>query len=424
MELINITEKEFDNFALKHEQFTFYQHSSWANLKELTGWKKHFLGYKNKNNIIAASLILERKTPIQKSIFYAPRGFLIDYKDKKLLTKFTNDIKIYIKKHNGFFLKIDPYISYIERDIDGNIIESGENNEETLKTLKELGYIYYGRNKTIEKELQPRWMFALNLNKDEKTIFNNFSKDTKRYINRCEKLGLEVKEITNDNLTEYKKIMEHTAKRRGFIDRPIAYYENMVKHLKDGIKILICTLNTTKASKKIETEINNIKSDLKIINETLKTNNGKNAKVKKIELEKELENLENRQKEIKELEKEYGKNIVMSGSMFITLGNEIIYLFSGSYDYFMKYNAQYLIQWEIIKYGIKNNYKRYNFYGISGTFEKDDPMYGIYLFKRGFDGYVIELLGEFDLVINKPYYYLYKFAFSLYKKIKNIKNKL
>ena len=67
---------------------------------------------------------------------------------------------------------------------------------------------------------------------------------------------------------------------------------------------------------------------------------------------------------------------------------EVIYLSSGNYEEYMKFNSQYLIQWELIKYGIENGFK------------KD---YGIYEFKRGFNGYVEELIGEFALPITWHY---------------------
>lgn len=424
MKLVNLEEKEFNDFALNHKQYSFYQNTKWGHLKELNNWKIHLVGYKDKDKIIAASMLLEKQTPIKKKMFYAPRGFLIDYKDTKLLGEFTQSIKDYVKKNGGFFIKIDPYISYVTRDIDGKVVENKENNEDILNTLKSLGYKYYGRNKDMSKELQPRWMFALDLDKSEEEIFKHFSADTKRYIHRCEKNGLKVKEITHDNLEEYKKIMEHTAKRRGFIDRPMSYYENMVKLLDGDIKILLCSLNTKEYLKKLAKEEEEVQRELKEVEEAIKQNNGKKAKSRKKELEKEIEFIQKRKEEAKELKEKYGEEITMSGSMFITSGTEIVYLFSGSYDWFMKYNAQYLIQWEIIKYGIKHKYKRYNFYGISGNFDKEDPMYGVYLFKRGFDGYVIELLGEFDLVVNPFYYHVYKIAFACYKGMKHLKNRV
>ena len=70
----------------------------------------------------------------------------------------------------------------------------------------------------------------------------------------------------------------------------------------------------------------------------------------------------------------------------------------------MKYYAQYAIQWYMIKYGIKNNFKTYNFYGITGNFDKKDPEYGVYEFKKGFNGKVVEYIGDFELPITHYYH--------------------
>ena len=90
--------------------------------------------------------------------------------------------------------------------------------------------------------------------------------------------------------------------------------------------------------------------------------------------------------------------------MFILTKPEVIYLSSGNYDEFMNFNAQYLIQWEMIKYAVNNKYDRYNFYGISGNFDKNDKDYGIYEFKTGFNGYVEELIGEYAYPTSFVYY--------------------
>ena len=90
----------------------------------------------------------------------------------------------------------------------------------------------------------------------------------------------------------------------------------------------------------------------------------------------------------------------------------------------MKYNSQYLLQWQMINYAKENNYQTFNFYGIDGDFRKESKNYGLFDFKRGFGAEVIELIGEFDLVINKPMYSLYNIAFKTYKVLKNIKNSI
>ena len=76
---------------------------------------------------------------------------------------------------------------------------------------------------------------------------------------------------------------------------------------------------------------------------------------------------------------------------------------SGNYEKYLMYNSQYLIQWEMIKYAIKHGYKRYNFYGTPTT-NKDDKNYGIYQFKASFNGYMEELLGEYEVGTSLVYY--------------------
>ena len=93
------------------------------------------------------------------------------------------------------------------------------------------------------------------------------------------------------------------------------------------------------------------------------------------------------------------------------------------HEKYKEFLSFYTIHWELIKYAIKNGYKKYNFYGISGDFKnKEDELYGLYDFKRGFGGNVEEYIGEFDLIINKPMYLLYQNGYKTYKKIKNNNN--
>lgn len=119
--------------------------------------------------------------------------------------------------------------------------------------------------------------------------------------------------------------------------------------------------------------------------------------------------------EVNLLKQEHGEYIILSGAMFVLYGNEIVYLFSGSYDEYMKYCGQYRLQWEMIKYAADNNYKRYNFYGIKDVFDKNGKDYGVYEFKKGFNGYVEELFGAYETGTNLTYR-----IYSLLKSIKNI----
>ena len=109
-------------------------------------------------------------------------------------------------------------------------------------------------------------------------------------------------------------------------------------------------------------------------------------------------------KQAEDIRTKDGDVINLSASMFMLTDPEVIYLSSGNYEEYMFYNSQYLIQWEMIKYGIEHGFKRYNFYGITGNFDKNDKDYGIYEFKTGFNGYVEELIGEYVYPTSFVYY--------------------
>lgn len=421
MELKEIKVVDFEKFALNHDQISFHQSKEWAELKKSNGWESYYVGVIQNQKIIAASLLLAKNTPIKKKIFYAPRGFLIDYENKELLSFFTIKVKDFIKSKQGFFLKMDPYVSYQQRDVNGSIVENGYCHDNIIRNLKELGYRHHGFDVGYSA-LQPRFIFWLPLSgKTEEEIWNHFSKDTKRHINKTKKELLVLEEVNDKNIEDFCGIMEHTSKRRGFINRPKSYYLEMLKVFKDKIKIVSAVLYTKKALDTWNSELSRLKQEKQEKEERVKESGSKKSKDALKQVESELKEVEKTVSELIELKENYGDRIVLASSMFLLYGKEIVYLFSGSYDEFMKYNAQYLIQWEMIKLALKENYERYNFYGIEGIFDKEN---GVYEFKRGFDGEVVELIGEFDLINSKFYYFLYTQGFKLYHKAKHIAFKL
>jgi lipid II:glycine glycyltransferase (peptidoglycan interpeptide bridge formation enzyme) len=406
MKIEELESNEYEEYISKNKYTTFYQKEYWGKLKKDGGWNYKLVGMKKNNKIVGATLLLFKNLPLGLKLFYSPRGFLIDYNDEELLKEFVLEIKEYVKKENGFILKIDPYVEYKTRDIDGNIVKGGVDNSKVVENLKKLGFKHYGFNKDISKELQPRWMYVLDLKgKTEDEIFSNFSKHYRKTIRRTEKQGLVVERISKDKLMDYKKIMEHTSSRRDFIDRPYSYYENMYDKIGENLIINVCYLDTNLGINKFKDEIKKIEGYQDI----------KDYHLKDIEdYKKKIELYESYQKK-------YGDKIPLAGTMSIVCGKEYLNLFGGAYEEFMHYDAQYLIKWHTMKEALNLGCEIYNFYGISGNFEKENnDMYGVYEFKRGFGGRVVELIGEFDLIISKPKYCLYNFMFKTYKIVKKI----
>jgi len=430
MELVKLTEKEFSKFSEKHPQTSFYQTVEWGHLKETNNWEMHLLGLKDGKKIVAGCLLLSKMTPIKRKMFYSPRGFLIDYNNYDLLKEFTTKIKDYVRKEKGIFIKIDPNVLYQQRDLFGQIVENGENNYQGFDNLKKLGYRHFGFN-LMQETLQPRWIFVIKTkDKTIDEILSNMDRETRRIIKKNEQSKIKCREIGYDELPKFKDIMQHTGDRREFIDRPLSYYQDMYKHLHDSgmLKIIFAELNTKEVLEELSNEKELCEKDYQDRKEKHDNNiismNEKKYEQKQREVENYINKLTRRIAELKELKEKHGEVITLGGVLFLIYGNEVLALVGGSYKEFMEYQSAYTVYYEMIKYTVENGYSRYNFYGITGDFSEKNPLYGLYGFKKDFGGEVVELMGEFDLVINKPLHYLYKVAFKFYHALKNLKNKL
>ncbi|MDY5874844.1 MAG: peptidoglycan bridge formation glycyltransferase FemA/FemB family protein [Bacilli bacterium] len=431
MKLKKLTKKEFKTFADKNPEITFHQTEEWANLKKVNNWDAHYIGLEDDNKkIVAGALLLSKTLPIiKKKMFYSPRGFLIDYNNKELLKKFTEEIKKYAKTENAIFIKIDPFVEYQEHDNNGDIVKNGYNNKDAVENLKSLGYKFFGFN-LMQDTLQPRWMHVIETkDRNLDDVMKDMESKTRQILRKNEKCGITTREITRDELPIFKDIMKHTSDRREFVDRPLSYYEAMWDALHDSgiLKILIAEIDFNKYEKNTLEEKEEIENNLKDRiykkeKNILKMNDKKYNSSNKQD-EEAIKRLEKQLEKIKELKDEYGDKEILGGILFLIYGNEVLSLHGGSHAKLMQFQSAYTIHFEGVKMAVEGNYNRYNFYGITGDFRKENPLYGLYLFKKSFGGHVVELIGEYDLIVSKFWYTLYNLAFKTYHKLKNIKNK-
>ncbi|MBO5414919.1 MAG: peptidoglycan bridge formation glycyltransferase FemA/FemB family protein [Bacilli bacterium] len=408
MEFVKLTEKEYLKFWEKHPLKTFLSSIEIGKLRSNNNWDVEYVGVKENKKVIGATMLVSRIKRFGKKEYYSPRGYLIDFSNKELVDFFTINLKKYIKENKGYVLRIDPYVINKERDIDGNIVEDGIDNTEVVSNLKKLGF----KQVSIPDMEQVGWMFSLDLeNKTEEQILKEMKPNTRNTIRKAEKIGITIRELEYEELDKFQDIMVETGERKNFSIRKLSYYQDMYKllHDKKQIKYVITELDLKKYIKKLEEEIETRKNELSKLNDA-KYNDGK-----KKALNNEIDSFNKRIKDTKEIIKKTNKNVItLSGSMFIMIEPEIIYLSSGNYEEYLHFNSQYLIQWDMIKYGIKNGYKKHNFYGIPANINEKPKDYGIYEFKRGFNGYVEELIGEFELPISKEYY-LFKLIHKIRK---------
>ncbi len=427
MDLKQLTEEEFRNFAYHHEQASFLQTIGWGKLKESNGWKCEFVGFKEEKKIIAATMLLSKMTPIRKKMFYAPHGFLLDYSNLDLLDEFVSKMKDYVKQNQGIFFKIDPYLMLVERDIDGKKVEGGIDNTYIYKHFKQLGFVEIN-GKVTEQTLQGKWIYWIDIN--GRTLEEVITPKIKLVIRKNEKNGVYVREGSYEELDKFKKIMDHISNRREFLSRSLTYYQEMYQALhEEGIcKLYFAELNLKEQldickeeKEKLDTEYQKKEQDFK---EGKIEVNEKKFQVRQKELKNIITRLEKSISEYEELKKEHGDILTLAGIMYMIHGNDVLSFIGGGYSDYLELQPAYSIHYEMIKYAVEHHYRYYNFYGISGNLVESDPMYGVYLFKKGFGGQVVELMGEFDYPVNKFYYRLYRISYDIIHKLKKMKTKI
>ena len=385
MNLIEVEEKEYIKYAYKHPNISFYQTPNWGKFKNNYGWQLSYVLLKDVNKVIGGTMLLAKKVPkINKYIFYTPRGFLIDYNDQAVLENFTKEIKKYIKKQKGIFVKIDPNIIHLERNGNYEVIPNGIDNSNVIKNLKSLGYKFHGFTTGFigRGSTQARWAYRIDL-KDRTIdeIHDNFNTTTKQLLRKDKHII--IRELNENELNIFYEMMEHTCKRQRFDYRGSDFFQKMYDELIAGnmIKVMVAELD----------------------------------------VDNYLQELDKKDDKYLELKKLKTKKLILATAWFITFGNEVYYHSAGSYREYMKYNGQYILQWEMIKYAKKEGYHYYNLGGIGGINDKNDPHYGLWYFKNNFRGEVVEYIGEFDLIINKPLYWLYNLTYDFYMKWHNKK---
>ena len=402
----------FDELTRDHEEITFYQTSGWGKLKSFTGWKSLFLMYEEGDDKAYGLFLLKKMPLIKACLAYCPRGFLIDYTNGELLHAFQKELIPYLKKKGCFELIIDPYFSSVERDIDGNPVEGGYDHRNVADDLISLGYEHLGYNLHYEN-LQPRWLFRLDIRKPYAELEKNFRYEAKRRSRKKDFLAITTRELSKEEIPVFKRLMAMTAERRGFLDRSEAYYEQMYEALhEEGIlRYMVAEIDCEKARNNVLKEIDTLEKRIEKLSLHPEKNAGR-IKEEEVTLNSQKRLLEG----INSCEKEHGAKAPLSVVALLCRGKEAIMLLAGNdEDYLQHFNTSNIIVTDLIKLAQSEGYDYYNFYGISGDFSKDNPDYGLYLYKRQYGGEVLELIGQFEYTINRLTRNLYEILLKVYR---------
>jgi len=235
-------------------------------------------------------------------------------------------------------------------------------NETVVKLLKDVGFKQVDKGKNFEG-VQPKFVFRLDITPDEDTLLANMHQKTRYNIRLAMKKGVTVRLGTREDLPKFYEVLKETAERDKFLIRAYSYFEDLYDTLVPaGYGQLFIA--------------------------------------------------------------EYQNKIIAGTFAFIT-GDKAWYIYGASSNSHRNVMPNYLIQWEMIRWAKANGCTLYDFRGVSGDLSEDNPLYGLYKFKKGFNGQFTEFIGEWDYVYRPVMYAIWQAAEKIYSsKLKNILAKL
>ena len=339
--------EEYKKFLESHERCNFQQSLEWGNVK--TSWKKEVILSEDDNGKIRGSLcVWIRKIPIFGNIMYSARGPVCDLYNKEIIKDLREGADCLAKKYKAFVLRVEPDVL--------------KTDEAFRKIITENGFKIKDDSKDFKDEIQPRFVFRLNLKgKTEEQIFSELHQKTRYNVRLATKKGVVIKEGTREDLKAFHEIMIETGERDNFIIRSLEYFEKMYDEMAPNhMKLLMA----------------------------------------------------------------YHEDKPISGIIPIMYGNRVWYLYGASSNKHRNLMPNYLLQWTMIQEAIARGADMYDFRGVSGVVDESHPQYGLYRFKKGFNADFTEFIGEIYIPYKPLVYKMYKISEKAFRTLRTLKKKL
>ena len=387
MTLTTISKEEFTSFANTVSHRSFIQSVEMADLLEKRGNTVQFIAWKQNDQVQVAAILysLSMTGGLHMEINSGPL-----YQEETLLEPFYAALKDYAKENGAIELVIKPYDTYQTFDSDGNPIS--EEQSHFLDTLKNLGYQHDGFQ-TGYPGGEPVWHYLKTIKEaDSKSLLKSFNKNCSRNITTALNYDISIRNITREEIPQFKQIIEETGKRQGFEDKSLSYYYDLYDSFGPNAEFVVAEINSTAALAHLDQKIS-------LLNPSAK------------QYEQQLQKLEKQKNIVREtLAGKESETVPLACALIIYTPSEVTYLFGGSYTKYQKFSAAFLIQYHAMKRALQKGITLYNFLGIQGIFDGSD---GVLRFKQNFNGYIVRKMGTFRYY---PYPLKYKMI-SLIKKL-------
>lgn len=378
----------FDQFVINNEQNTLFQCSYWAKIK--SNWQHLYASVTEDNKIVATAMVLIRKMPLGKTLFYVPRGPVMDYSNHELVKFMLDNLTSEAKKQKAIALRFDPSILSRKYPYHDRNEEHTYENQDVIDYLKSIGARHKGFTVKIEEATQPRFNAEMDVTSDYR---EHLEHKTSKCIKASEHKGIEVYE-GKEYIHDFATAMHYTEVRKQVALRNESYFENMMEVYGDKAICMVTKLNFKKQLEKLQTSIDENKAKLDF------------GELKKKEKAAVNQQLTNDTKELEKLQKDYkreGKDEVITCGILAVYNDHLMELFyMGNNPDYMRMYSSYLLYAKCLDRCVDLGITHCSFGGIEGTL--DD---GLTLFKSNWIMNVEEYIGEFNIVLDKFMYKLF-----------------
>ncbi|WP_459129210.1 peptidoglycan bridge formation glycyltransferase FemA/FemB family protein [Guggenheimella bovis] len=420
MTLREISYETFQEYSAKYPESSFVQTAPMAKLRKELGNEVYLLGFFENEELRGAGLFYLRTLLGPFKACECHQGPLVDYSDASFLKELTTELIRFFKPKHVVTLRILPSFYVRERDKDANLVEGGFNHMDYVENLKRAGFTHQGFTDD-PKDMLTRWYFVKDLRDihTEDELLMSFIQQKRWSLKQALKVGVDVREMSYDDLEDFSLVMDDTSARHEFQHRPLKYYQSLYKNLTDYgmLKLYGAYLNLDDYEETLNKQDQEYTDEIEWATKELETKPNSKKLVERIETAKRKKgNIEKDRLFLEEMRKD-GDEHLLSASMFVHWNKEMTYLFSGAHSKYMAFQSPYVLQWKAMRKALELGVERYNFYGTRGRFSGNEDE-GVYNFKKGFGGALCEQAGSFTLTVNPTMNTLYELARKLKRIVK------
>ncbi len=400
-----LNDDEFEQFSATHPQNNFVQSLGIVRSQRKRGASVELVGVKRGDTIIAAGSLVYKTNRLGYTTCLCQQGPLLDYNDAALRTFFFDSLTAHLKQKSVGELTISPYIVYQQRDSEGDVVPDGEDNAALVNTLQAYGFRHHGFAMNFANI---NWMFVKDLtgihNEDE--LLMSLSYRTRKAVRKAQKNGVFIEQATLETLDDFYTTVQEASRDKGFVNRSRAYYQSILESTDARTaKLLTAKIDLTAYRQYLKTAL----QDEEAAKQQLQANPAATSKklLKKIKVSEEL--IDSYQKSLSDIQefRDTEGTIALASIYFVCHGSEVVCVIGGSRQKYLYFNGATLLYWHMLVYALEHGYNTYNFYGTFGIEDEAATGHGVYEFKKGFGGHVVQLVGEFTLPINHLKYRLF-----------------